>query len=98
MTPPTRWPAAAFRGLLAHPAAAFIVMCAAFVGFAAGTVTLGLVVKANAELVAVHGWQAVMDGAAAQWLDLALTTAASMACYLVFKVCERRLVQAIDPV
>lgn len=97
MPSPTTPALPSFRRWLGRPVPCFVLMCAAFAGFAAGTVTLGLAVKANAELVAGYGWQAVMDGAAAQWLDLAVTTVGAMACYLVFKACERRLVQKIDP-
>ena len=70
----------------------FLVMGLGFLGFGAGTVNLFMVLKANADLVLDVGWQALMDGAAQQLLELLATAYSSMAAYLVFKACEHRLV------
>lgn len=72
---------------------AFIVMGLAFFGFGTGTLNLFMLLKANAELLAAHGWQAVMDGGLQQLLELLLTGYLSMACYIVFKSCEYTLVR-----
>jgi hypothetical protein len=72
---------------------AFLVMGLAFFGFGAGTLNLFMLLKANAELLAAHGWQAVMDGGLRQLVELLLTGYASMLCYVVFKACEYSLVR-----
>ena len=65
----------------------FIVLVASF-----------LVLKANLDLIAEHGWQALADGAAQQFIELLFTAAASMAAYVLFKACEHRLVHRLcDP-
>ena len=76
----------------------FIVLVVAFLLFGAGTYNLFLVLKANLELIAEHGWQALADGAAQQFIELLFTAAASMAAYVLFKACEHRLVHRLcDP-
>jgi hypothetical protein len=73
----------------------FLVMGAAFFVFGAGTVNIAMLFSANAEFVARYGWQAVMDGAALQFVELAATGYLSMAAYVIFKVCEYRLARDI---
>ena len=76
----------------------FIVLVASFLVFGAGTYNLFLVLKANLDLIAEHGWQALADGAAQQFIELLFTAAASMAAYVLFKACEHRLVHRLcDP-
>lgn len=76
----------------------FAVMVAAFLVFGAGTLNLFFVLKANLELIAEHGWQALADGAAQQLAELVLTAASSMAAYVLFKACEHKLVHRLcDP-
>jgi hypothetical protein len=76
----------------------FVVLVVAFLVFGAGTYNLFLVLKANLGLIAEHGWQALADGAAQQFIELMLTAALSMAAYVVFKACEHRLVHRLcDP-
>ena len=53
---------------------------------------LFFLLKANGELLATHGWQAAMDGAAQQLIELLITGYVSMAAYVVFKACEHALV------
>jgi hypothetical protein len=71
----------------------FLVMGLTFFGFGLGTLNLFMLLKANAELLAVHGWQAVRDGGLQQLVELVVTGYASMACYLIFKSCEYSLVR-----
>jgi ABC-type multidrug transport system fused ATPase/permease subunit len=73
----------------------FIVMVVAFLVFGAGTYNLFLLLKANLELIAEHGMQALADGAAQQFVELMFTAALSMAAYVLFKACEHRLVQRL---
>lgn len=74
---------------------AFVVMGLGFFGFGLGTLNLFMVLKANAELFAGYGWQAVMDGGLQQLGELLLTGYVSLACYLVFKTCEFALVRQL---
>jgi uncharacterized membrane-anchored protein len=70
----------------------FLVMTLAFLAFGAGTYNLFFLLKANTELVAEHGLQALADGAAQQMLELIATALISMAAYVLFKACEHALV------
>ena len=69
----------------------FIVMGVAFFVFGAGTYNIFMLFRANAELIASYGWQALMDGAARQLAELVVTGYLSLAAYIVFKACEHRL-------
>ena len=69
----------------------FIVMGLSFLAFGAGTLNLIYLFQANARFIAEQGWQAVMDGALLQLVELVVTGAISMAAYIVFKTCEHRL-------
>jgi hypothetical protein len=73
----------------------FLVMVLAFLLFGAGTVNLFFVLKANLELIAEHGMQALADGAAQQLVELLVTAAMSMAAYVLFKACEHKLVRRL---
>jgi hypothetical protein len=76
----------------------FLVMGLAFFAFGAGSLNLFYLLKANAGLLAEHGWQALMDGGLQQLLELLVTGYLSLAAYVVFKACEYSLVHAaIDP-
>jgi hypothetical protein len=76
----------------------FIVLVASFLVFGGGTYNLFLLLKANLGLIAEHGWQALADGAAQQFIELLFTAALSMAAYVLFKACEHRLVHRLcDP-
>ena len=70
----------------------FVVMGLAFLGFGAGSFNLFFVLKANTDLVLEHGWMALADGAAEQFIGLVVTAYLSMAAYVLFKACEHRLV------
>lgn len=69
----------------------FVVLGLSFLAFGAGTLNLGLLLMANVRLLGEHGWQAIMDGALHQLLELAITGYLSIAAYVVFKTCEHRL-------
>lgn len=78
--------------ILARRWAAFLVLGLAFFAFGIGTLNLFMLLHANATLIAEYGWQAAMDGGLQQLAELLLTGYASMAAYLVAKLCEDRLV------
>jgi hypothetical protein len=73
----------------------FIVLGLAFFVFGSGSLNLFFLLKANGQLLAEHGWQAVMDGALQQLLELLITGDISMAAYVVFKACEHALVHGL---
>ena len=76
----------------------FVVLVISFLIFGAGTYNLFQLLKANLELIAQHGMQALADGAAQQFIELMFTAALSMAAYVLFKACEHRLVHRLcDP-
>ena len=73
----------------------FIVLGLAFFVFGSGSLNLFFLLKANADLLALHGWQAVMDGALQQTVELVVTGYVSIAAYVVFKACEHVLVHGL---
>lgn len=79
------------RWILARLWLTFVVLGVSFFVFGAATVNLGRLFLANSRLLGEYGWQAVMDGALWQLIDLVATDYLSMAAYVVFKTCERRL-------
>jgi hypothetical protein len=81
------------RTVLSRRWLTFLVMGLSFFVFGAGTVNILMLFKANAELIASYGWQALMDGAARQFAELIITGYLCMAAYIVFKACEYRLVR-----
>ena len=86
------------RTVLSRRWLAFLVMGLAFFVFGAGTFNIFMLFKANAELIANYGWEALMDGAARQFVELVVTGYLSMAAYVVFKACEYRLARDLaDP-
>jgi hypothetical protein len=83
------------RAVLGRRWAAFLLLGLAFFGFGAGTLNLFFLLRANAELLADNGWQAVMDGGLRQLVELLVSGYASMVCYLIFKACEYSLVRQL---
>ena len=79
------------RAVLSRRWLTFLVMGLAFFVFGAGTFNIFMLFKANADLIATYGWQALMDGAARQFVELLITGYLSMAAYILFKACEYRL-------
>jgi hypothetical protein len=73
----------------------FIVLGVAFFVFGSGSLNLFFLLKANADLLTMHGWQAVMDGALQQTLELLVSGYVSIAAYVVFKACEHALVHGL---
>jgi hypothetical protein len=70
----------------------FVVLGLSFFAFGAGTFNLFLLLRANTALIVDHGWQALADGAAQQFVELVVTGVLSVAAWVVFKACEHRLV------
>jgi len=80
------------RAVLTRRWLTFVVLGLAFFVFGSGSLNLFFLLKANGELLVEHGWQAAMDGAAQQLVELLITGYVSMAAYVVFKACEHALV------
>jgi hypothetical protein len=77
----------------------FLVMGLAFFVFGVGTFNIFMLFSANAEFIARSGWQALMEGAARQLIELLVAGYLSMAAYIVFKACEYRLARDLaEPV
>ena len=79
------------RVVLARLWLTFVVLGLSFLAFGVGTLNIGLLLMANVHLLSEYGWQAIMDGALRQLLELAATGYLSIAAYVVFKACEHRL-------
>jgi hypothetical protein len=83
------------RTVLARRWLTFLVMGLAFFAFGGFSVNLFFLLKANAELLAAHGWQAAMDGGAQQLVELLASGYLSVGAYVVFKACEHVLVHGL---
>lgn len=81
------------RLVLSRRWATFLVLGLSFFLFGAGTANLFVLFRRNVELVGAYGWQALMDGALQQFVELLVTGYLSVLAYLVFKACETRLVR-----
>jgi hypothetical protein len=86
------------RTVLSRRWLTFLVMGPAFFVFGAGTFNIYMLFSANFDFISRFGWQALMDGAARQFVELVVTGYLSMAAYVVFKACEYRLTHDLaDP-
>ena len=80
------------RVVLARRWLTFIVMGLGFCVSGVATLNLFFLLRASTTLVLQYGWQALVDGAARQLLELLLNGYVAVAAYLIFKACEARLV------
>ena len=83
------------RLVLARIWLTFIVLCASFGLFGAGTLNLFNMFSSNWDLITQHGVMALRDGGARQLFELLATLVISMLNYVVFKACEHSLVNRI---
>ena len=79
------------RTVLSRRWLTFLVMGVAFAVFGVGTFNIFMMISANFGVISRYGWQALMDGAARQLVELIVTGYLSLAAYVVFKTCEHRL-------
>ena len=87
-----------YRVVLSRRWLCFVVLCASFGLFGAGTLNLFNMFSANWDLITNHGTMALLDGAAQQLFELLLTLVVSMLNYVIFKACEHSLVHVLtDP-
>ena len=80
------------RWLRHRPLCCFLLMGASFFLFAVLSLNLAFLLSRNVEVWLAAGWQAAMDGALQQSLELLLWGYGAMLAYLLFKLCEKLLV------
>jgi hypothetical protein len=88
---PRRWVAFLFR----HPKVTFVLMGAFFLLFGFTSVNLFVVLKANIELFLDYGAMVIEDGALQQLIEIIGSSYLSIVFYVLFKVCERILVERL---
>jgi hypothetical protein len=88
---PRRW----LEFLYARPALTFVLMVAFFLFFGVTSVNLFVLLKMNIDLFIQYGLMVIADGALEQLFDLVTSAILSILFYLVFKVCERILVERL---
>jgi hypothetical protein len=88
---PRRW----IDFLYTRPRLTFVLMGGFFLLFGVTTVNLFVLLKANIELFLEYGLMVIADGALEQLVELLGSAYLSMVFYLLFKVCERILVERV---
>jgi len=88
---PRRW----LDFLYAHPLVTFVLMVTFFLCFGVTSVNLFVLLKMNIDLFVQYGLMVIADGALEQLVDLIVSATLSILFYLVFKVCERVLVEKL---
>ena len=88
---PKRW----LDFLYAHAWLTLVLMVAFFLCFGVTSVNLFVLLKMNIDLFIQYGLMVIEDGALEQLVDLIVSATLSIVFYLVFKVCERVLVEKL---
>ena len=88
---PRRW----VEFLFWHPKVTFLLMGAFFLIFGFTSVNLFVVLKANIELFLEYGAMVIEDGALQQLLEVIGSCYLSIVFYVLFKVCERILIERL---
>lgn len=81
--------------LTKHPLQTFIIMMVSALVLGLGSFNIFYLLNANIQLVIDYGFMALMDGALKELLLLALYGIVSLVAYVVFKACEKWLVEYI---
>ena len=81
--------------LFKHEWITFIWMGVFFVAFGVSSLNLFMMFKANFDLYLEHGTMVIDDGALRQLLELIAYGYLSLLFYLLFKACERVLVERL---
>jgi len=79
--------------LFAHPRLTFVLAGAFFMLFGVTSVNLFVLLQKNIELFLDYGWMVIEDGALQQFVELVSSAYLSLVFYLLFKICERILVE-----
>jgi hypothetical protein len=74
---------------------AFVLMGVFFVLFGLASLNLLHLLGANLTFLADHGWDAVRDGGLWQLAGLVGSGYVAAACYVMFKLCEKVLVERL---
>lgn len=80
------------RHVLPRPWLSFLVLGIAFFVFGSCTLNLWMLLAGNLRLLGNYGWQAAMEGALQQLVELVATGYLGIAAYVVLKACEHRCV------
>ena len=88
-------PALWINFLFRRPRLTFVLMGALFLLFGVTSVNLFVLLKANVDLFLEYGLMVIADGALEQLLDLLGSAYLSMVFYILFKLCERILVERL---
>jgi hypothetical protein len=81
--------------LFRRPRLTFALMGAFFLLFGVTSVNLFVLLKANLDLFLEYGLMVIADGALEQLVDLLGSAYLSMVFWLLFKICERILVERL---
>jgi hypothetical protein len=81
--------------LTRHPALTFFWMLISGLVLGLSSYNLFFLLKANLELVIDHGWMQLMEGAAEELLMLSAYGVIGLVSYIVFKACEKVLVERL---
>ena len=81
-----------YNFLYKHPGITFISLMASGLAFGAMTLNIFRLVAANWNFITSYGLTALRDGGLQQAVEIILTGMLSMIVYLVFKFCERILI------
>jgi len=79
--------------LYEHAWLAFLLMGLSFVLFGVATLNLLYIFRAAWEFLVTHGWDAVREGVLMQIAELVVSGYLAAAFYVLFKVCEKALVE-----
>jgi hypothetical protein len=88
---PRRWVEYLYR----QPKVTFVLMGAFFLLFGFTSVNLFVVLKANIELFLEYGPMVIEDGALQQLVEVIGSSYLSIVFYVLFKVCERILIERL---
>jgi len=88
---PRRWIGFLYR----HPKLTMLLMGVFFLLFGFTSVNLFVVLKANIDLFLQYGAMVIEDGALQQLVEILGSSYLSIAFYVLFKVCERILVERL---
>lgn len=83
------------RFLFRHPRLTFALMGGFFLLFGVTSVNLFVLLKLNLELFLEYGLMVIADGALQQLVELVGSAYLSMVFYVLFRMCERILVERL---
>ena len=81
--------------LTLHPALTFFIMLCAAAVMGLGSYNIFALLQVNVKLVLDYGVMALLDGALAEFGLLAFYGIVSLGAYIVFKACEKWLVERL---